>query len=185
MSEKLHPHNGESLPTHENGKQLNPKHEQEPTKQEREHGKVEQVEVHRNKVESLAKSSEEHSPSKTEKSPDAHPVLVNKQLKDMAFARAMTRARKKLPAPSRVFSKVVHQPTIDAASEFVGKTVARPSGMLGGAVVAFLGSSILLWVTRHYGYEYNYFAVILLFGIGLAIGLSVELIWRFFKHRQS
>ena len=125
------------------------------------------------KVEQLAVSGRELSPAeKADHKP--HPVLVNKQLKDMAYSRAMTRVRKNLSLPSRAFSRVVHSKALERPSELIGNTVARPSAMLGGAFFAAVGTSILLWTTRHYGYEYNYLAVVLLFGLGLAIGLLIE-----------
>lgn len=113
-----------------------------------------------------------------------HPVLVNKQLKDMAYLRAMTRVRKHLSLPSKAFSKVVHSKAVERPSEIIGNTVARPSGMLGGAFVAAVGSSILLWITKHYGYEYNYLAVVLLFVIGLTLGLAVEILWKTVKLKK-
>lgn len=107
-----------------------------------------------------------------------HPVLVNKQLKDIAYNRTMTRVRKHLSTPSRAFSKAVHSKLLDRPSEIAAKTVARPSSMLGGALVAALGTSTLLWVTKHFGYEYNYLVVIALFAIGMFLGLFIELAWK-------
>lgn len=127
------------------------------------------------KVEQLAVSGRELSPSEKADNKQ-HPVLVNKQLKDMAYSRAMTRVRKQLSLPSRFFSKAIHSKALDRPSEIIGNTVARPSAMLGGAFFAAVGTSILLWITRHYGYEYNYLAVVLLFAIGLASGLFIEFI---------
>jgi hypothetical protein len=46
--------------------------------------------------------------------------------------------------------------------------------MMGGAIFAFIGTSILLWATKHYGYEYNYLLIILLFVGGAIIGLLGE-----------
>jgi hypothetical protein len=143
---------------------------------------------HRN-IDALSKSVEQHAISGKEMTPGDrvdnkhHPVLVNKHLKEIAYSRAMTRVRKHLSLPSRTFSKVAHSKFIDSPSEVIGNTVARPSGMLGGAFFAAVGSSILLWVTKHYGYEYNYLAVILLFAIGLVVGLSAELVWKSLKRR--
>lgn len=141
-------------------------------------------------TEALSRTVEQHAISGKEMSPGdradtkRHPVLVNKQLKDMAYLRAMTRVRKHLSIPSRAFSKVVHSKALERPSEVIGNTVARPSGMLGGAFVAAIGSSILLWVTKHYGYEYNYLAVILLFVIGLTLGLAVEILWKTFRFKK-
>src|SRR5690606_36501416 len=100
--------------------------------------------------------------------------LANRELKDLAYRRTLKRVQSKLPAPARAFSKVIHNPAVEAASELAGKTVARPSGVLAGGVAAFLGSSLFLWVARHYGYEYNYVLFALCFVGGFFVGLLVE-----------
>ncbi len=129
------------------------------------------------RVEQQAISGKEHAP--TERAPQRqHPVLINKQLKDMAYSRTMLRVQKRLSMPTRAFSKLVHSKALDKPSELVGKTVARPSSMLGGAFFAAVGSSLLLWTTKRYGYEYNYLAVVLLFATGMVLGLTIELIWK-------
>lgn len=135
------------------------------------------------KVELLAISGKEMSPA--EKADTRHhPVLINKQLKDMAYSRTMTRIRKHLSLPSRVFSKAIHSNVIDKPSEIIGNTVARPSGLLGGAFIAAIGSTILLWLTKHFGYTYNYLVVVLLFVLGLVFGLTVEALWRLVRRNK-
>ncbi len=150
--------------------------EREVTSQEKEHGQQKQVEeLHKTAVEKAA-TKEQHQERIESNIPTKkhHPMLVNKQLKDMAYMRALTRTRKKLSAPARAFSKAIHSDILDKPSEAIGKTIARPSGMLGGAFFAMIGTSLLLWVTRHYGYEYNYLAAILLFAVGMVAGLLLE-----------
>lgn len=149
---------------------------------EKQHGNKEHVEALHSAAEKKAVSGKETSVGEREQ-PKQHPVLINKHLKDMAFSRAMTRARKKLSMPSRAFSKVIHAPIVDRPSELIGKTIARPSGMLWGAVFAFIGTSALLWITRHYGYEYNYLVAILLFVGGAIIGTAIEGLWRLVRKR--
>lgn len=152
--------------------------------------KAEQANKNVLSAEELAKKVEQHAISGEEMSHGEvadnkhHPVLVNKQLKDMAYSRAMTRVRKHLSLPSKLLSKAVHSKVLDKPSEVIGKTVARPSGMLGGAIFAAIGSSALLWITKHYGYEYNFLAVILLFGFGLVVGLAVEAGWKALRKRS-
>ena len=157
---------------------LKQKHERELTHVEKQHGSNEHLEAIRNKVERQAPNEHQQHLHAEKDHANNHPVLVNKQLKDMAFSRSMTRVRKKLPAPSRAFSKVIHNSAVDKSSEFIGKTIARPTSMLTGAFVAFVGTSALLWITRHYGYEYNYLLVILLFVGGAILGASIEGLWR-------
>ncbi len=152
--------------------------------------KAEQAKGNQIDREQVIRSVEQHAISGKEMAPSEvadkknHPVLINKQLKDMAYSRSMTRVRKKLSLPSKAFSKMIHSNALDKPSEFVGKTIARPSGMLGGAFFAAIGSSLLLWITKNYGYEYNYLAILLLFAAGLIIGLSVEAIWKSLKRRS-
>jgi hypothetical protein len=151
--------------------------------------KASKAEKQSRSIEQLSKNVEQQAISGKEMSRGdkvdnkQHPVLINKHLKEVSYSRAMTRMRKNLSLPSRVFSKIAHNPVVDKPSEFIGNTVARPSGMFGGAFFAAVGSSILLWITKHYGYEYNYLAVILLFGIGLVVGLASELAWKSYKRR--
>ena len=107
------------------------------------------------------------------KEPEA-PLLVNKDLKNIKYKRTLQSVRKDLKPAERVLSRVIHNEAVDAISEVAGKTIARPSGFLTGAVFAFLGSSIFLWVTKHYGYEYNFLFFVMLFAAGFIIGLLVE-----------
>ncbi len=153
------------------------------TDQEKEHGSREQLEKIAQSVEKQAVSGREYAKGEHEQ-PKQHPLLVNKQLKDIAFSRTLTRIRKKLSVQSRIFSKVIHNPVVDKPSEIIGKTIIRPASMLSGAVFAFIGTSTLLWVTRHYGYRYNYLVAILLFIIGALIGVITEGLWRLIKKKR-
>jgi hypothetical protein len=175
MSEQHRPHHeqSEKLPHHEHVEHKHSQAEHEPTHAEKQHGNQEHLERLSKAVEQNAISGKELSNTENEQ-PNNHPVLVNSHLKAMAFSRAMTRARKKLSAPSRAFSKVAHSSIVDKPSEFIGKTIARPAAMMWGAVFAFVGTSTLLWITKHYGYEYNYLLVVLLFVAGAILGTALE-----------
>jgi len=158
--------------------------ERELTKSEKEYGSEEQLDRLQKQVEQQALSKNEIAQTHSERGhPGQHPVLVRKDIKEMQFSRAMTRVRKKLSLPSRTFSKVIHVSTIDKSSEFISKTIARPSGMLAGSLLAFIGTSALLWVTKFNGYEYNYLVVIILFVGGMILGITVEGLWRLLRKR--
>ena len=160
------------------------KHERELTHAETQHGNKEQLEAIRSVIDKQAPVENEAVHHGETAHSNHHPVLINKHIKEMSFSRSMTRARKKLSVPSRAFSKVIHVDAIDKSSEFIGKTVARPSSMLSGAFIAFIGTSALLWATRYYGYEYNYLLFILLFVGGAIIGVAGEGLWRM-THKQK
>lgn len=187
MSEKFVPksEHGEIHKSHEvHSDALKNAHEKELTKAEKEHGSNDELEKIREKIEHQAPLKQERSQTEKEHPAHSHPVIINKQLKDMAFSRSMTRTRKKLSRSSRAFSKVIHNSTIDRSSEFVGKTVARPSGMLTGAFLSFVGTSALLWITRHYGYTYNYLVVIILFVGGMLLGLGLEGLYKTLRKKS-
>lgn len=133
---------------------------------------IEQAATH-TKIEHQALRGENSNPTPT-------PTYVNKELKTMALQRSLRRIQRQLPAPVRLFSKVVHQPAIRRASTVTGATVARPSGLLGGGICAFLGSLGYIYATKHLGYTYNYLLFIWLFAGGFCIGLCIELAIRFF-----
>jgi hypothetical protein len=142
-------------------------------------------------IEELARRVESEAISKEEAPADAslerkqHPVFVSKQLKAMSYSRTMVRVRKKLSAPSRAFSKLVHSPVLEQPSELASKTIARPSSMLGGALCSLLGTVALYWVVNRYGYEYNYLAIIILFAGGWSLGLIIEATFRSLRKRKS
>lgn len=178
MSEKLHhkaEHKGEtSRELKERIEALQHKAESQAEKSKHEHkDNLEQI---RSKIESTAKTKHEHEPARHQEGAEHdRPALINKELKNIAYRRTLKRTQNKLPAPARAFSKVIHNPIIEATSEVAGKTIARPSGILLGGLFAFIGSSVFLWVSRHYGYEYNYLLFFLFFVGGFFVGLTVEL----------
>ena len=90
--------------------------------------------------------------------------------------RQLAQVQRKLPARDRQLSKLVHQPVVRMISESAAGTVTRPSGLLGGGLVAFIGSTGYLYLTKHVGLTYNYFVFILLFVAGFGLGLALELI---------
>lgn len=191
-SERRHERKGELEPNKDVAERLEKLKEQsEKDASSARHEHAEKLEEIRSKIETEAKGKHEHGErhtknrdkDRTKKDADQH-VLVNGELKNMAYKRTMKRVQKKLPAPARAFSKVVHNPAVEAVSEVAGKTVARPSGILVGGIFAFLGSSLFLWITKHYGYEYNYLLFALFFIGGFFVGLIVELGLRFANRRS-
>ncbi len=154
------------------------------SEQERHHLKENQAEIQR-QVEAHAVSGKEIA-GKTAERPTEHPHhRVTKEIKELTFSRKLVRIRKRLSLPDRALSGVIHQPTVERVSEVVGKTIARPSGLLGGGIAAFFGTFGLLYVTRQYGYEFNYLAFVLLFVAGFALGATIEIVVFAIKHRNS
>jgi flagellar biosynthesis GTPase FlhF len=111
--------------------------------------------------------------------------FANKELKEMAYKRTLSRVRQQMSAPDRLVSRIIHQPTVNAISEAASKTIGRPSGLLGGGFLSLVGTSAYYYMTKHYGYEYSYLVFILLLAGGLIAGWLVEALWYLFKSRKK
>lgn len=178
MSEKLHAQPEEHLANPESGKQAGDNLEKI-----HEHGEQASNE-HQEALRNIQRSIEQHAISGQETNPaESEPkqpgqLFVNQELKSLALDRTLTRIRRRLSTPEKALSRVVHQPAIDKISQMTSQTVARPSGLLGGGVVALFGSFFLLYIAKHYGFEYNFLAFFALFIGGYFAGLLVEICLR-------
>lgn len=114
-------------------------------------------------------------------------VGMQQLLKADAYRHTLRTIQRKLPKPARMFSKIAHSNVVESVSEVSAKTVARPSGFLGGSIFSFAGSLALLYFARHYGFTYNYATFFILFILGFMAGVVTELaIWAIYSrnHRR-
>lgn len=115
--------------------------------------------------------------TETEK-PKVHDnFTLRKETKKMAYKKTLSHVRRHLPKPERAFSKIIHQPVIEKVSDISAKTVARPSGLLAGGICAMFGSAFVLFMSKHYGFRYNFTIFIALLVLGFVLGLLLEMIW--------
>lgn len=91
-----------------------------------------------------------------------------------ASGRTIKQVQKQLPTADRAFSKVVHQPAVEAVSNAAEATVARPYGLLVGGIFSLISSIGVLYICRHYGYEYNFLVGLAAFGGGFIVGIVGE-----------
>ncbi len=131
----------------------------------------------RHKATEQAKASHEVRLEETSDHDTSHQYVTG-ELKDMAYQRAITRVRRQLTPGQRSFSKVIHQPVVDAVSEATAKTIGRPSGILGGGLLALAGTTAYYYITKHYGYDYNYGVFLLLVAAGFVVGWLAEFLLR-------
>lgn len=136
------------------------------------------IEHLRENVEDTAKSRSEKLNSEIDENQSSAPstTVYTQNVKKAAYNKELNRARKHMSKPQKTFSKFIHNPTIESVSEFSSKTVARPSGLLGGGIFAAFGTITLYIMSRYYGFEYNFFIYIILLVLGFLIGVCVELI---------
>jgi hypothetical protein len=138
---------------------------------------IEQTSTQQNPLEraAAATASEEQTPR-----------YISRELREATKNREFLQLRRHLSAPQRSLSHVIHQPFVKVASEATAGTVSRPSGLLGGGLVAFLGTSGYLYLAKHLGFTYNYLVFLLLFAGGFVVGLVLELLVHLIlKKRQA
>lgn len=128
------------------------------------------------KAEEEAVSGKELPVGETRQANDTHEFSAYVEIKSQVYKRSLARVQNRLNAPERAMSKVMHHGAVETVSEFAGKTLGRPSAILGGGVAALLGSSLLLYMAKKYGFEYNFFIFFVLLAGGFAVGLLVELL---------
>lgn len=133
----------------------------------------------RQSVATEALSAAEYSPAETETSASSqHPMHASRELRSMTYKRSLTRLQKRESLTDRTLSKIVHSAPVYASSEALSKTIARPSGLIGGGICALLGTSIFLAIARHYGYRYNFLIFVACYAAGLLVGLLIEAAFR-------
>lgn len=108
----------------------------------------------------------------------------SKELSLQNFDRTLASVRRRLSPPERQLSKVIHKPVVEKTSDALGKTVARPSGILFGGIFSFVFSLGAYLLARYLGGELRYSIFAVSFIGGYLFGLFVELIWRVIRMRR-
>jgi hypothetical protein len=126
------------------------------------------------------KSTTENPLEKLEKAQNESEPQINgsisAEVRKNTAQREIKNLRQHESLPERSLSRIIHQPAIRAISEAAGKTVSRPSGLLGGGLLAFIGSGSYLMLAKYMHFSYNYTVSLALFVAGFLIGLGLELL---------
>ena len=147
------------------------------------------LEASRIKIKELAidtAKSNEHIDTITQ--PEVHevnPKFINKDLQTTGLANELSHIRKRLNPIDQTASKIIHSPIIRTLSNKSSSTIARPSGLLGGAIVAFTGSLMYLFFAKTVGIKYNYLMYLILFIGGFILGLTVEFLFKVFLKQSG
>ena len=92
------------------------------------------------------------------------------------FDKTMAAVQSQLSPSSRAFSKVIHNPAIEKASEVTGSTVARPNALLSGAIAAFALTLAIYLIARFNGYPLSGAESIAAFALGWLCGLAFDFV---------
>lgn len=108
-------------------------------------------------------------------------ILAKSKTPEKAFNETMEVVQKQMSAPSRIFSKIIHNKIVEETSEVVGVTIARPNSILSGSVCALLLVTGLYVHAKYIGYSLSGFETIGAFLLGWIIGLVFDLIRTFLR----
>ncbi len=110
----------------------------------------------------------ETSPAEKRKGP------ISKHERDASFSSTMHEVQAQMSAPSRAFSKIIHNKAVENVSEVAGSTIARPNAMLSGAIFAFILTLAVYLVAKNIGYPLSGFETIGAFILGWALGIVYD-----------
>lgn len=138
--------------------------------------KVERVGQARAEAKEALMSREAGGAEKRRTNADTTPSLPHaskKQRKD-SYENTMRQIQSEMSKPSKTFSKVIHNKTVERVSETVGASVARPNAVLAGSMMATFLTLFVFIVAKQYGYRLSGFETIATFLLGWAIGLIYD-----------
>lgn len=113
----------------------------------------------------------EHLPVSPERH---HNGFISKGEREASFQATMKEVQTHMSAPSRAFSKIIHNKSVEAISEAGASTIARPNAILTGAIFAFLITLATYVVAKNFGYPLSGFETIGAFILGWIIGLVYD-----------
>jgi len=101
-------------------------------------------------------------------------VPIREAEREASFKATMREVQDQMSAPSRAFSKIIHNKTVEKISDVTGTTIARPNAILTGAIFAFALTMLVYIVAKNLGYPLSGFETIGAFALGWAIGLCYD-----------
>jgi len=167
---------------HARGDQLEKAREALSTNEASEHAEN-RAEDARNKLRELDKQEPEPAAkAETAAKPAPAPRLpfLNHHLN---YAQTLASIQRKLTPVSRSFSKVIHTPVVEKASEALESNVARPSVLLGTTWTALIVGAVFYITAHHYGYALSGSELLFSFIVGALLGLAVEGLWHLLRRR--
>lgn len=124
--------------------------------------------------EALEQARSVERPEKRLQSPAERRDTIMKRNPKASYEATMHEVRSQMSGPGRAFSHIIHNPTVEKVSDFVGGTVARPNAILSGAVFAFLFTLAIYLIARFNGYALSGTESIASFALGWLTGVTFD-----------
>lgn len=171
--------------------------EKEPTKAELEQGEKDLALKHEAAEKKLTAEKEkrelEHSKEKEKIKAEKNEEIPEKKdpssytpdQKKAVYKKEISKAQAQLSRGSRAFSKVIHNTAVEKVSDAAGKTVFRPSALIGGAVTGLVLGILVYIVARYYGYAIPGLFLSLLLVVGAVLGVIVEFVVGLFRRKEE
>lgn len=122
-----------------------------------------------------AESIENKKDNKPEKqSQSRRRSAINKKDLNRSYKNTVRQIQGEMKAPSRAFSKFIHNGFVEKASDVAGSTIARPNSMLYGSFFAFLLTLVVYVLAKNLGYTLSGSETIAAFLIGWLLGIIID-----------
>jgi hypothetical protein len=131
----------------------------------------------RAQVEAMAVSSSESRPDESEQEEQEaqrHSYATHEDLRLDSYERLLHTVQSGLSPRESSMSKLFHKPVVEAVSDATAKTIGRPIGLTSGAILATVGTSVVLFSAQTYGSSFSFVLFISLFIIGYLLATGVE-----------
>lgn len=119
--------------------------------------------------------------AETESDTQQPTTVVDRYLVNHLTNKTIQDTQAKLKPIEKSFSKVINQPIIDKSSEILDQTIFRSSGIMGGSVLAFVGSLLYLLFVNYTGINYNFELFFVFLISGFVLGITIELVFKLIK----
>jgi len=113
------------------------------------------------------------------------PVSYTPKQKKAVYKKQIKIAQSHLPAPARVFSKIIHNPAIEKLSDATAKTLFRPSALVGGALFGLIFGIAIYTAAQYFGYIMPNWTLMILLVVGALLGVFLETLSKLLTRNKS
>lgn len=135
------------------------------------------IEKARDVIEKSAVSKEKTKVDNQESNPNnqSHHYLT-KSLKSKQYFKTMESVRQNLRPKEIIASRVIHNSAVESISELSSKTIARPTSVITGSLVALICGVATIVIAKKVGFSLPYSVIIIFYIAGYLVGLLIELV---------